>query len=375
MKKSPPPFSRQFRFVLASVSVLASTSVSVLVSASVSVLASVSVIALALLNGCTKKTTADRITLSGAFALYPMVVKWTEEYQKIHPDIKFDISAGGAGKGMADALNGAADLGMVSRAVNPTEIAKGAWPVSVVKDAVVPTIHAANAFASQLLARGLKKEEFADIWITNKFKDWETILEIQTKSPTHQIRVFTRSDACGAAETWAKYLGKAQENLQGVAVFGDPGLVEAVKNEVNGIGYNNLGFLYDAKTKKPVAGILPLPIDINGNGKLDADENFYGTLDELTQAIATGKYPSPPARELYLVLKASPASAGQANGQANGHQAGHQNSHQNNQRKAVTEFILWTLTEGQKYVNEAGYIALSPARLAEEIKRVSENQK
>ena len=47
--------------------------------------------------------------MSGAFALYPLANKWAEEFQKIHPDVRFNISAGGAGKGMADALARAVD--------------------------------------------------------------------------------------------------------------------------------------------------------------------------------------------------------------------------------------------------------------------------
>ena len=37
------------------------------------------------------------IQLSGAFALYPMAVKWAEEFRKIHPKVRIDISAGGNG--------------------------------------------------------------------------------------------------------------------------------------------------------------------------------------------------------------------------------------------------------------------------------------
>ena len=37
---------------------------------------------------------------------------------------------------MADALSRAADIGMVSREVSPEEAKKGAWWVSVAKDAV-----------------------------------------------------------------------------------------------------------------------------------------------------------------------------------------------------------------------------------------------
>ena len=37
------------------------------------------------------------ITVSGAWALYPMVVRWAEEFQKIHRHVKIDVAAGGAG--------------------------------------------------------------------------------------------------------------------------------------------------------------------------------------------------------------------------------------------------------------------------------------
>ena len=69
------------------------------------------------------------ITVSGAWALYPMMVRWGEEFQKLHPDVRLDISAGGAGKGMADALANAVDIGMVSREVHPEE---AAWVVEAV---------------------------------------------------------------------------------------------------------------------------------------------------------------------------------------------------------------------------------------------------
>lgn len=42
------------------------------------------------------------ITISGAWALYPMVVKWAEEFGKAYPGVKIDVAAGGAGKGIAE---------------------------------------------------------------------------------------------------------------------------------------------------------------------------------------------------------------------------------------------------------------------------------
>ena len=95
--------------------------------------------------------------MSGAWALYPMVVKWAEEFQKIHPKVRIDIAAGGAGKGIADALAGVVDIGMVSRDIHPAEIQKGAWWVSVVKDAVVPTISENNPATKRYPDEGSQK--------------------------------------------------------------------------------------------------------------------------------------------------------------------------------------------------------------------------
>jgi phosphate transport system substrate-binding protein len=280
------------------------------------------------------------ITLSGAFALYPMAVKWAEEFKKIHPHVKIDLSAGGAGKGMTDALSKMVDIGMVSRDIYPEELKKGAFSIAVTKDAVVATISASNPQLADILSHGLKKDAANNIWITGKVTTWGQATGIKSVAP---IRIYTRSDACGAAESWAKYFGKKQEDLLGVGVFGDPGVAQAVKRDPQGIGYNNIGYAYDAKTKKPNPGIKVLPLDLNNNGKIDPDENFYNTLDEIVNAIATGKYPSPPARDLYFVTSGKPTG------------------------KVLVEFIKWVLTDGQKYVHEAGYINLSKDKLATEL--------
>jgi phosphate transport system substrate-binding protein len=51
-----------------------------------------------------------KISLSGAWALYPMAVTWAAEFKKLHPQVQIDISAGGAGKGMTDVISGLVDI-------------------------------------------------------------------------------------------------------------------------------------------------------------------------------------------------------------------------------------------------------------------------
>lgn len=286
-----------------------------------------------------------KITVSGAWALYPMAVKWAEEFQKVHPGVEFDISAGGAGKGTADALAGMVDLGMVSRQVFPEEIAKGAVYVPSVIDAVVPVASAGNPVKDDLLAQGIKKQSLIDIWVTGKTTNWKEVFPAAKAFGKTDLHVYTRSDAAGAPETWAQYLGKKQEDLLGIGVYGDPGLAEAVRRDPLGIGFNNIGYAYDARTKKQVAGLVVIPIDLDGNGKIDPAESLYGTLDDVTKAIATGVYPSPPARELNLVTM--------------------------REFKGITrEFVRWLLTDGQQYAPEAGYVPLSKEKVQNELEKL-----
>ena len=83
-----------------------------------------------------------------------MTIKWAEEFRKIHPGVRIDISAGGAGKGIADALNGMVEIGMVSREIYPEELKKGAYPVAVTRDAVVAVISEQNPSLKDILAKG-----------------------------------------------------------------------------------------------------------------------------------------------------------------------------------------------------------------------------
>src|SRR4051812_11079531 len=90
------------------------------------------------------------ISFSGAFALYPLAQKWAQEYNKTHHEIRFNIQAGGAGKGLTDCLSGAIDVGMFSREITDAEKAKGIWWISLCKDAVLPTVSASNPYIDSI---------------------------------------------------------------------------------------------------------------------------------------------------------------------------------------------------------------------------------
>ena len=291
-----------------------------------------------LLGSCSSSagTGTQTISVSGAFALYPLMTQWASEYQTLHPNVRIDVSAGGAGKGVSDTLSGAVDIGMVSRELSQEELDQGAFPLAVARDAVFGTMNVDNPDYAALSTKGVTREQLEGIFITGEITQWDQLLD--PPGTGNDIHIYTRSDSAGAADMWALYLGnKKQEDLLGIGVNADPGMSDAVAKDLLGIGYNNLNYLYDPSTGLPVKGLAPLPLDINGNGTIDPDEQFPDSKTALA-AVASGAYPAPPARDLYVITKGTPSGA-------------------------VLDFLTWMLNDGQSDVVDAGYVQLSADKL------------
>ncbi len=274
--------------------------------------------------GAQQASLSGTITISGAWAIYPTVVAWAEAFRKLHPGVKIDVSAGGAGKGAADAIAGLADIGMVSRDPDPAELSRGVQAVRVLHDAVFPVISEKNPALKELLKKGVKKETWVGMYITGSVTTWGEIVGATGGKPVH---VYTRSDSCGASACWAKYLGnKKQEDLRGVGVYADPGLLDAARRDPIGIGYSNFSYVF-TREGGVVKGAKLVPIDSNENGIADPDE-IYHTRDVAIQAIKNGRYPA--TRQNFFFVKQKPG-------------------------QLVKEFIAFALSEaGTKIVDEVG---------------------
>lgn len=80
---------------------------------------------------------------------------------------------------------------------------------------------------------------------------------------------------------------------------------------------------------------------------IDPEEDFYSSLDSIMLAIRDGRYPAPPARDLFLISKGEPV------------------------KQSVKDFLFWILTEGQQFVHEAGYVQLKDEQIETEKSRLN----
>lgn len=278
------------------------------------------------------KAIEGQVSVSGAFALYPLAVQWSNDFQVRYPDVKVDISAGGAGKGMTDVLNGMVDYAMLSRELHKEETEAGAIAFILGRDAVIPTFNANNPYADSILAKGITSEQARKIWVTREITTWGQLLGTNDRK---KINVYTRSDACGAAQTFADWFDSKQEDLKGTAVYGDPGIAQAVQKDKWGLGFNNLAYAYDPQTHRTLANLQVFPIDVDGDRQISQNEDFYATKESLVHAIEEDLFPTPPARNLYFVSKGAPKDS------------------------SSLAFLRYAMKDGQRFNVPAGYVQIS----------------
>jgi phosphate transport system substrate-binding protein len=82
---------------------------------------------------------------------------------------------------------------------------------------------------------------------------------------------------------------------------------------------------------------------------IDPEENFYTTMDSAMMAIKMGKYPSPPARRLYLIAKGIPTDI------------------------IIKDFLQYILNEGQQIIPQAGYVQMDSLTLQIEKNKLIED--
>ena len=249
---------------------------------------------------------------------------------------------------MTDVLNGMVDFAMLSREPHDEEREKGAIDFTVAKDAVLPVFSASNPLRDKILAHGITADDARKIWITGEYTTWGQLLGTTDNNPIH---VYTRSDACGAAQTFAAWFGAVQEDLGGTAVYGDPGISKAVIDDALGIGFNNMAYAYDSETLKMQTGLEVLPLDIDGDRSVSDDEKLYETRSTIAKAIEEGRFPAPPSRNLYLVTNGVPTDT------------------------ASLEFIKFVISDGQEFNEPNGYVRISNASARESMRKLNVGRK
>ncbi|ARS88882.1 PstS family phosphate ABC transporter substrate-binding protein [Natrarchaeobaculum aegyptiacum] len=296
------------------------------------------------LAGCTSSNggSSSAVRISGGVGPLPMVEVWADIYSD-ETDTTFDISGGGTGVGVSDLFNEQVDIAMMGRDPYDEEVEQGLFAVPMLIDTVVGTINENNPVFDEIQENGLTREDLEAVF-TKEITNWGDLVDADVDE---EITVYGRSDSSAAYEQWGDFLGGEDdawaeselENLADANHNGDQAVAEAIGREPNAISLNNINYVYALDSGELESPVRPIPLDQDGDGLSD-EEDFYDTRDEFLAAVEEGRYPAPPAREMFLA--------------ANG---GFEDE--------AYDFVEWVLSDGQEYVRDNGYVPLEEDRLEE----------
>lgn len=300
---------------------------------------------------------ADSLLVNGAGATfpYPLYSKWFAEYNKLHPDIRFNYQSIGSGGGIQQFTAGTVDFGASDAPMTDEQIAKvpGVVHIPTVLGAVVVI------YNGPISSLRLTPQLLADIFL-GKIAKWSDPALARVNPgvslPDAAISVVHRSDGSGTSFVFTNYLSKVSSEWKkkvgsstsvkwpvGLGGKGNEGVTGLVKQTPSSIGYVELA--YATQNKLPMAELqnrdghfvrptLASTSEAAAGVKMPADYRVSITD-------ASGKNAWPIASFTYLLL--------------------HRDAKDRAKGEALVKFLWWAIHGGQALATPLDYAPLPAA--------------
>ena len=248
----------------------------------------------------------SKITVKGSDTMVILAQKWAELYMKQNPAASIQVTGGGSGVGITALINGTTDIANASRPMKQAEIEKLkaryntlGVQIPCAKDGITIFLNEANKVEELTL------KQLSDIY-QGKIRNWKEL-----GGNDAEIRMYGRENSSGTYTYFHDEVVKADYAASVQSLPGTAAVVNAVKKDVNGIGYGGAAYavgVKHAKVKKDTGSPAILPT---------------------AETIRKGEYPI--TRFLYMYTRNRPTGE-------------------------IKKYIDWILSqEGQMVVTDVGY--------------------
>ncbi len=272
-----------------------------------------------------KPAPGNGLTISGTPGLSGLLTHWADVYNQTSAGNPVSVSANQGGA----SLTGGDIIFITDDELQKTEGA-GAWKMVVGRDAVVGVVSNANPSRDALMKQGIAPLAIAGLFGNTGNTTWGSLPGSTRDNPV-KIYISGRESVKPAL---AAYLGLPASSLENISPVSPEDFIRFIASDPNAIGFCNLIQVYDPAVNGLASGLSFLPIDKNGNGKLDYSENIYQDPASFMRGLWIGKYPKVLCENLYACAVTAPVTG------------------------AGSAFMKWVLTEGQQYLGAEGYFAL-----------------
>lgn len=293
---------------------------------------------------------------AGSTFVFPIMSKWVEEYEKVHPDIRISYQANGSSAGIGLTLAGMVDFGGTDAPVSDAQLARAAVKVShfpVILGADVPAYNLPEV-QNQLRFTG---PVLANIFL-GKIQNWNdpaiAAINPGVHLPDRAIAVVHRMDGSGTTYIWADYLCKVSTEWNGkvgkgtsikwpvgIAANGNEGVSETIRQTVGSVGYIELSY---AEKKKIAFGSVQNADGTFVSASIPGIEEAANSLKEIPTDFrvsisnSPGRNAYPIASFSWILIPDRPKDPAR--------------------KKIVLDFLGWIMTDGQRYAEGLYYSPL-----------------
>ena len=301
---------------------------------------------------------AQNVTGAGASFVYPVMSKWSADYNKATGK-KVNYQSIGSGGGIAQIKSATVDFGSSDAPLKPEDLAaSGLAQFPSVIGGVVPVVNVPGIAPGKIRFTG---PLLADIFL-GKIKMWNdpaiAAVNPGVALPATKITVVRRSDGSGTTFNFVNYLSKVSAEWKakvgegtavkwptGIGGKGNEGVAAFVKQIKGGIGYVELSYALQNKMSyaamQNAAGKFVLPSDESfaaaaANADWGKAKDFY-----LVMTNAPDEASWPITATNFILMRKQPKNAASA--------------------MAAKEFFAWAYANGDEAARKLDYVPLPDA--------------
>jgi len=266
------------------------------------------------------------ISIYSSSQLFDLTNKWAEQFSQSNPGqsvkvIKVEDS------GIADLISKGENICFVSNEIPFSGEQASIFQIVVGREIFVPVISSKNPFLAEIYQKGISREALARSLETHGKMQWGTLLKNGQQAP---VRYFILNDEF-TKEGVEGYIKADHASMDWIKCEDRDKLISSIQNDPYAIGFCRMTDILQPNTVNFEDNIQLLPIDKNGNGKMDFMENIYANFEDFSRGVWIGKYPKSLTSNIFCVAKTQPSD------------------------EIEVAFLQWVLTSGQEFLPVKGY--------------------
>jgi hypothetical protein len=185
--------------------------------------------------------------------------------------------------------------------------------------------------SERLISQGISSADFARM-ITSRSK--QDLPELLVGAMNASLNCYIIDDEA-VRSAIARFTNTPVSEISGTPVGTSADLISAIQKDKTAVGFCRFSDIYKVNSNELVENIRLLPIDRNGNRRIDYFENIYISPANFLRGVWIGKYPDELSGNIYATSPDIPSD------------------------KNTVAFLAWLVTEGDRFLNLNGYAGLA----------------